>query len=118
MYHNTKNKGKTMFVDLNDDAGKDGNNIIDNECDMVQKGSGDATQNLEKYQSTFLDKGIDQLTNAQEIGLKFSSLDDGGEFYNTYVKLVGFSIRKDEIKHNKQGRSCVEGWPPQIFENF
>ena len=49
MYHNTKNKGKTMFVDLNDDAGKDGNNIIDNECDMVQKGSGDATQNLEKH---------------------------------------------------------------------
>ena len=110
MYHNTKNKGKTMFVDLNDDAGKDGNNIIDNECDVVQKGSGDATQNLEKHQSTFLDKGIDQLTNAQAIGLKFSSLDDGGEFYNTYVKLVGFSIRKDEIKHNKNNIVTSRRW--------
>ena len=28
-----------MLVDFNDDAGKDGNNIIDNECDMIQKGS-------------------------------------------------------------------------------
>ena len=99
-----------MLVDFNDDAGKDGNNIIDNECDMVQKGSGDATQNLEKHQCTFLDKGIDQLTNAQAIGLKFSSLDDGGEFYNTYVKLVGFSIRKDEIKHNRNNIVTSRRW--------
>lgn len=49
MDHNTKNKGKTVFVDLNDDAGKDGNNIINNECDMIQKDSGDATQNLERH---------------------------------------------------------------------
>lgn len=31
MDHNTKNNGKTVFVDFNDDAGKDGNNIINNE---------------------------------------------------------------------------------------
>ena len=37
MYHNTKNKGKTMLVDFNDDAGKDGNNIIDNEYDTKRQ---------------------------------------------------------------------------------
>ena len=68
---------------------------------MVQKGSGDCTQNLEKHQSTILNQGIDQLTNAQITGLKFNSLDDGGGFYNTYAQLVGFSIHKDQIKHNK-----------------
>lgn len=52
---------------------------------MVQKGSGDSTQNLEKHWSTILNQGIDQLTNAQITGLKFNSLDDGGGFYNTYA---------------------------------
>ena len=56
---------------------------------------------VEKHWSTVLEKGIDQLTDAQITSLKFSSLDDGGEFYNMYAKLVGFNIRKDEIKRNK-----------------
>ena len=55
-------------------------------------------------------KGIDQLTNAQITGLKFSSLDDGGEFYNMYAKLVRFSIRKDEIKRNKNNIVTSRRW--------
>ena len=50
------------------------------------------------------------MTDAQITGLKFSSLDDGGEFYNTYAKLVGFSICKDEIKHNKDNIVTSRRW--------
>ena len=42
--------------------------------------------------------------------MKFSSLDDGGEFYNTYAKLVEFSIRKDEIKRNKNNIVTSRRW--------
>ena len=65
---------------------------------------------MEKHWSTVLEKGIDQLTSAQITSLKFSSLDDGGEFYNTYAKLVGFSIRKDEIKRNKNNIVTSRRW--------
>ena len=80
MDHDTENEGKANFIDV------------------------------EKQWSTVLEKGIDQLTNAQITGLKFSSLDDGGEFYNTYAKLVGFSICKDEIKHNKDNIVTSRRW--------
>ena len=73
------------LINLNDDASEDVNNIIDNEC-MGQQGSGDATQNVEKHWKTILYKGIDHLTDAQITGLRFNSLDDGGQFYNTYAK--------------------------------
>ncbi|XP_050259192.1 protein FAR1-RELATED SEQUENCE 5-like [Quercus robur] len=80
MDHETENEGKTDFIDL------------------------------EKHWSTILKKGIDQLIDDQITGLKFSSLDDGGEFYNTYAKLVGFSIRKDEIKRNKDNIVTSRRW--------
>ena len=80
MDHNTENQGKDVFI------------IV------------------EKHWSTILEKGIDQLTDAQITGLKFSSLDDGGEFYNTYAKLVSFSIRKDEIKRNKDNIVTSRRW--------
>ncbi|XP_030945725.1 protein FAR1-RELATED SEQUENCE 7-like [Quercus lobata] len=80
MDHDTENEGKTDFIDL------------------------------EKHWSTILEKGIDQLTDAQITSLKFNSLDDGGEFYNTYAKLVGFGIRKDEIKHNKDNTVTSRRW--------
>ena len=80
MDHDTKKEGKADFIDV------------------------------EKQWSTVLEKGIDQLTDAQITGLKFSSLDDGGEFYNTYAKLVSFSIRKDEIKRNKDNIVTSRRW--------
>ncbi|KAK4595456.1 hypothetical protein RGQ29_013782 [Quercus rubra] len=80
MDHDTENEGKADFNDV------------------------------EKHWSTVLEKGIDQLTDAQITSLKFSSLDDGGEFYNTYAKLVGFSIRKDEIKRNKNNIVTSRRW--------
>ena len=86
MDHNIENNGKVVFIDVNDDVSEDVNNIIDNECIMRQQGSGDATQNVQKHWSTILDKGIDHLIDAEIIGLRFNSLDDGGQFYNTYAK--------------------------------
>ena len=80
MDHNIENEGKVVFIDV------------------------------EKHQSTVFEKGIDQLTDVQITGLKFSSLDDGGEFYNTYAKLVSFSIRKDEIKRNKDNIVTSRRW--------
>ena len=108
MDHNIENNGKVVFIDGNDDVSEDVNNIIDNECIMRQQGSGDATQNVQKHWSTILDKGIDHLIDAEIIGLRFNSLDDGGQFYNTYAKSFGFSIRKDEIKLNKN--NIVTSW--------
>ena len=75
MDHNTEISGKVVFIDVNEDAGEDVNNIIDNECIMGQQGSGDATQNVQKHWSTILDKGIDHLIDAEIIGLRFSSID-------------------------------------------
>ncbi|XP_065626604.1 protein FAR1-RELATED SEQUENCE 5-like [Quercus suber] len=80
MDHNMENEAKANFIDV------------------------------DKHWSTVVEKEIDQLTNAQITGLKFSSLDDGGEFYNTYAKLVGFSIRKDEIKRNKDNIVTSRRW--------
>ena len=80
MDHDTENEGKADFNDV------------------------------EKHWSTVLQKGIDQLTDAQITSLKFSSLDDGGEFYNTYAKFFGFSIRKDEIKCNKNNIVTSRRW--------
>ncbi|KAF3950776.1 hypothetical protein CMV_023511 [Castanea mollissima] len=110
MDHNTENSGEVVFIDLNDDAGEDVNNIIDNDCIMGQQGSGDATQNVQKHWITILEKGIDHLTDAEITSLRFSSIDDGGQFYNTYAKLVGFSIRKDEIKRNKNNIVTSRRW--------
>ena len=110
MDHNTKNSGKVVFIDVNDDVGEDVNDIIDNECIMGQQGSGDATQNVQKHFSAILDKGIDHLIDAEIIGLRFNSIDDGGQFYNTYAKLVGFSIRKNEIKRNKNNIVTSRRW--------
>ena len=80
MDHNTEKQGKAVFI------------------------------NVEKHWSIVLEKGIDQLTDAQITGLRISSLDDGGEFYNTYAKLVSFSIRKDEIKRNKDNIVTSRRW--------
>ncbi|KAK9993976.1 hypothetical protein SO802_023679 [Lithocarpus litseifolius] len=110
MDHNTENSGKVVFIDVNDDVGEDVNNIIDNECIMGQLGSGDATQNVQKHWSTILDKGIDDSSDAEITSLRFSSLDDGGQFYNTNAKLVGFSIHKDEIKRNKNNIVTSRRW--------
>ncbi|KAL4593859.1 hypothetical protein ACB092_M009000 [Castanea dentata] len=77
---------------------------------MGQQGSGDATQNVQKHWINILEKGIDHLTDAEITGLRFSSIDDGGQFYNTYAKLVGFSIRKDEIKRNKNNIVTSRRW--------
>ena len=43
MDHNTEISGKVVFIDVNDDAAEDVNNIIDNECIIGQQGNGDAT---------------------------------------------------------------------------
>ena len=50
------------------------------------------------------------MIDAEITGLRFSSLDDGGQFYNTYVKFVGFSICKDEIKRNKNNIITSRRW--------
>ena len=76
------------------------NTLVHTDQDKENEGKADFID-VEKHWSTVLKKGIDQLTDAQITGLKFNSLDNGGEFYSTYAKLVGFSICKDVIKRNK-----------------
>ncbi|KAJ4724486.1 Protein FAR1-RELATED SEQUENCE 5 [Melia azedarach] len=50
------------------------------------------------------------LTTVDMIGKKFDSIDDAELFYNTYSKVVGFSVRKDEMRYNKNGSITARRW--------
>ena len=42
--------------------------------------------------------------------IEFKSMADGDDFYNAYVKFVGFSVRKDDVKRDKNNIVISRRW--------
>nr|KYP67615.1 hypothetical protein KK1_023959 [Cajanus cajan] len=49
-------------------------------------------------------KKIIGLTIDEIYGLKFGSEEEAYDFYEKYAKCRGFVVRKDEVKHNVNGK--------------
>ncbi|XP_027079924.2 protein FAR1-RELATED SEQUENCE 5-like [Coffea arabica] len=57
-----------------------------------------------------LDKGLDELTEKEVFKLKFDCDEEAGMFYETYSKLVGFTVRKTYTKRDKDNVVIYRGW--------
>ena len=44
------------------------------------------------------------------MGFEFDSIEDAEKFYNTYSSAMGFSVRKDDIRHYKNGTISIRRW--------
>ncbi|KAK2652134.1 hypothetical protein Ddye_011990 [Dipteronia dyeriana] len=55
----------------------------------------------------FLLKG---LTTSDVVGKEFNSLEQAESFYFNYAKVMRFSVRKDEIRHNDKGCIKLRRW--------
>lgn len=50
------------------------------------------------------------LTTLDMVGKEFDSLKQAELFYCTYSKVVGFSVRKDDLRRNKYGATILRRW--------
>ena len=84
-------KGKHPIIDLNEDATEDIFENYENES-MQQK------------------MMMDELKSEQVFEMTFDSHEEAGEFYNTYGRYAGFSIRKDDLKYDKNHMAISRRW--------
>ncbi|KAH9745342.1 protein FAR1-RELATED SEQUENCE [Citrus sinensis] len=61
----------------------------------------------------FNGKHLQQLTSEDVIGSQFETLIDAENFYSNYSKVMGFSIRKNDIRYDNDGQTNVRLW---VFE--
>ncbi|KAK3221051.1 hypothetical protein Dsin_015021 [Dipteronia sinensis] len=93
-------------------------NIGDNPSTVLMPTNDVETSRLESS-NPFLLKG---LTTSDVVGKEFDSLEQPESFYFNYAKVMGFSVRKDEVRHND--KSCIklcrwvcnkQGYRPKIW---
>lgn len=58
----------------------------------------------------FNGKHLQQLTSEGVIGSQFETLTDAENFYSNYSKVMGFSIRKNDIRYDNDGQTNVRRW--------
>ena len=44
------------------------------------------------------------------LGAQFDSVEDADAWYMNYLRLVGFSVRKNELRRSKSGRTTIHRW--------
>ena len=58
----------------------------------------------------FNGKHLQQLTSKGVIGNKFATLTNVENFYIKYSKVMGFNIRKNDIRYDNYGETNVRRW--------
>nr|CAN69010.1 hypothetical protein VITISV_015952 [Vitis vinifera] len=83
-----KGKGKEFIIDLNDED-------FDYQYDSIVKTESDEEAILVS------DKIFNDLTIEDVWKMEFSSVEEAEEFYNLFAKVTRFSVRKDDVKRDK-----------------
>ncbi|RVX10646.1 Protein FAR1-related sequence 5 [Vitis vinifera] len=83
-----KGKEKEFIIDLNDED-------FDYQYDSIVKTESDEEAILVS------DNIFNDLTVEDIWKMEFSSVDEAEEFYNLFAKVTGFSVRKDDVKRDK-----------------
>ncbi|RVX07698.1 Protein FAR1-related sequence 5 [Vitis vinifera] len=92
-----KGKGKEFIIDLNDED-------FDYQYDSIVKTESDEDAILVS------DKIFNDLTVEDVWKMEFSSIEEAEEFYNLFTKVTGFSVRKDDVKRDKNQNIVSRKW--------
>ena len=92
-----KGKGKEFIIDLNDE-------YFDYQYDNNVKTESDEEAMLVS------EKILNGLTLESVWKMEFSSIDDIEEFYNLFAKVIEFSVRKDDVKRDKNQNIVSSKW--------
>ena len=92
-----KGKGKESIIDLNDED-------FDYQYDSIVK-----TESNEEVilvsENIFNDLTVEDVWK-----MRFSLVDEAEEFYNLFTKVTGFSVRKDDVKRDKNQNIVSRKW--------
>ncbi|RVW28179.1 Protein FAR1-related sequence 5 [Vitis vinifera] len=92
-----KGKEKEFIIDLNDED-------FDYQYDSIVKTESDEEAILVS------DKIFNDLTVEDIWKMEFSSVEEAEEFYNLFAKVTGFSVRKDDVKRDKNQNIVSRKW--------
>ncbi|RVX03571.1 Protein FAR1-related sequence 5 [Vitis vinifera] len=92
-----KGKEKEFIIDLNDED-------FDYQYDSIVKTEFDEEVILVS------DKIFNDLTVEDIWKMEFSSVEEAEEFYNLFAKVTGFSVRKDDVKRDKNQNIVSRKW--------
>ncbi|KAK1571551.1 hypothetical protein Q3G72_018990 [Acer saccharum] len=53
---------------------------------------------------------LKELTTSDVVGKEFDSLEQVESFYFNYAKVMGFSVRKDEVRRDDKGQIKLHRW--------
>uniref|UniRef100_A0A2N9F6F8 Uncharacterized protein n=1 Tax=Fagus sylvatica TaxID=28930 RepID=A0A2N9F6F8_FAGSY len=110
MDQRAKDKGKAPLIETNSDTSNEDYIGQANDVSMGQRDNCDDTHTDEQDWRTVLGKRLHDLSYADVSRIKFKSIADGDDFYNAYAKFVGFSVRKDDVKRDKNNTVISRRW--------
>ncbi|KAK9289585.1 hypothetical protein L1049_007741 [Liquidambar formosana] len=104
--------GKEPIIDLN--VGNDGSNS-DSDGGMNTAGKNNNEYNFRHNhngQNLYppLNKRLNEVTTDEVFSMTFNNIDKAKSFYNSYAKVVGFSVRKDDLSKDKDGIIVSRSW--------
>ena len=92
-----KGKGNEFIIDLNDeDFDYQYDSIVKTECNE---------EVILVSENIFNDLTVEDVWK-----MKFSLVNETEEFYNLFAKVVGFSVRKDDVKRDKNQNIVSRKW--------
>ena len=92
-----KGKWNEFIIDLNDED-------FDYQYDSIVKTESDEEAILVS-ENLFNDLTVEDVWK-----MKFSLVDEAEEFYKLFAKVVGFSVRKDDVKRDKNKNIVSRKW--------
>ncbi|XP_028091452.1 protein FAR1-RELATED SEQUENCE 5-like [Camellia sinensis] len=101
MEDNTEQNKNNIIYELVDDDGNDGEYNIHNEDDIVNSNNIPTERDI---------KRLDELTEKDVFEMTFDSEENGERFYNSYAKVKGFSIRRDQLYKDKNNMVISRSW--------
>jgi hypothetical protein len=110
MDQRAKDKRKAPLIETNSDISNEDYIGQANDVSMGQRDNCDDTHTDEQDWRTILGKRLHHLSYADVSRIEFKSIADGDDFYNAYAKFVGFSVRKDDVKRDKNNIVISRRW--------
>ncbi|XP_028056458.1 protein FAR1-RELATED SEQUENCE 5-like [Camellia sinensis] len=102
MEDNTEQNNYNIIYELDDDdGGNDGEYNIHNEDDIINSNDIPTERDI---------KPLDELTEKDVFEMTFDSEENGERFYNSYAKVKGFSIRRDQLYKDKNNMVISKSW--------
>ncbi|XP_030507298.2 uncharacterized protein LOC115722274 isoform X1 [Cannabis sativa] len=109
------NRGCCLNNNCNEGSCGGRSNEFELECGDTTGVSVQAQSCLERCeQSHFfcldIDKRFEELTTETMVGLEFHTLEKAEAFYYMYSSVIGFNVRKDDVKRDKRGLVYLRRW--------